>query len=193
MPRVVDAEQRRAELMRVTAEAIARDGLDGVTLRNVARSGGWTTGIVNHYFTDKRDLLLATFRSRADAARRRVADAMAAGATPLEALVESTLPLDDERMLNWQVWLAFWGAALGDDEMVAVQRARHDEFEAALVAGLRDSQRAGRVRSAVDPSVEALKLVALLDGIAVQAIFEPARWTPQLQRRIVDEHLAALT
>jgi AcrR family transcriptional regulator len=192
MPKVVDAEQRRAELMRVTAEAIARDGLDGVTLRNVARSGGWTTGIVNHYFTDKRDLLLATFRSRADAARRRVADEMAAGATPLEALVVATLPLDDERMLNWQVWLAFWGAALGDDEMVSVQQARHDEFEAALVAGLRDAQRTGRVRAALDPAVEALKLVALLDGIAVQAIFEPARWTRRLQRRIVDEHLAAL-
>ena len=62
-------EQRRAELIEVTAREIARVGLERVTLRDIARAGGWTTGIVSHYFVDKRELMIATFRSRADRAR----------------------------------------------------------------------------------------------------------------------------
>jgi len=52
----------------VTAREIARVGLERVTLRDIARAGGWTTGIVSHYFVDKRELMIATFRSRAGSA-----------------------------------------------------------------------------------------------------------------------------
>ena len=46
-------EQRRAELIEVTAREIARVGLERVTLRDIARAGGWTTGIVSHHFVDE--------------------------------------------------------------------------------------------------------------------------------------------
>jgi len=128
MPRVVDTQQRRAELTDATAHAIAKVGIENVTLREIARSGGWTTGIVNHYFADKRDLMRATFRSRADIARARVERSVEAGASLLEAIIDASLPLDAERLLNWKVWLAFWGAAVGDEELSAAQRERHATF-----------------------------------------------------------------
>jgi AcrR family transcriptional regulator len=193
MPKVVDSAQRRAELTEVTASEIARVGLDGITLRDIARAGGWTTGIVNHYFTDKRDLLLATFRSRADAARQAVERRLAEGATPLEAIIESALPLDEEGTLNWRVWLAFWGAAVGDDELTDAQQARHHTFHASISAALRAEQAAGRLLADLDAEHEARRLVAVLDGIAVQAVFDPEHWPPATQRRIVGEHLATLT
>ncbi len=70
MPKVVDSDERRARLIAATSDAIARDGLAHVTLRTIARSAGWTTGIVTHYFADKRELLMATFDHHADRARR---------------------------------------------------------------------------------------------------------------------------
>lgn len=192
MPRVVDAEQRRTELVELTAREVARVGLDGVTLREVAKLGGWSTGIVSHYFVDKRDLLLATFRSRADIAGRQTEALVAAGHGPLDAFVEAVLPLDDERLLNWQVWLAFWGAAVGDPELSAAQRDRHGTFHTGLVRALRAERTAGRLRDGLDLDHEALRLITVLDGIAVQVVFEPDRWPPAAQRRIAHEHLAAL-
>jgi AcrR family transcriptional regulator len=192
MPKVVDADQRRAELTAVTASEIARVGLDHVTLREIARAGGWTTGIVSHYFVDKRDLLLATFRSRAEVAGRQVAALVASGATPLDAFVEAVLPLDAERLLNWQVWLAFWGAAVGDDELTAAQRDRYERFHADVVRALTVERRARRLRARADLAHEARRLITVLDGVAVQALFEPAVWPPRVQRRIVAEHLATL-
>ena len=63
MPRVVDVEQRRAELTDATARLIAKSGIGAATMRDVAAEAGWTTGALTHYFTDKRDLLLHTFRA----------------------------------------------------------------------------------------------------------------------------------
>lgn len=192
MPRVVDAEQRRTELVELTAREIARVGLERVTLRDVARLGGWSTGIVSHYFVDKRHLLLATFRSRADIAGRHARDLVAAGHGPLDAFVEAVLPLDGERLLNWQVWLAFWGAAVGDPDLTGAQRERHATFQAELARALAAERTAGRLRADLDLDHEALRLITVLDGIAVQVVFEPERWPAAAQRRIAHEHLATL-
>ncbi len=192
MPRVVDPEVRRSQLTDVTARQIARAGLDGATLREVARAAGWTTGAVSHYFVDKRDLLLATFRSRADGAARRVEASVAAGCTPLEALIDSALPLDEERLANWRVWLAFWGAAVGDDELTAAQRERHHSFCEAVREALGAEVRSGRLRADLDLDREARALVSLLNGIAAQTVFEPERWPAAEQRRIVADHVAPL-
>jgi len=184
-------EQRRAELIEVTAREIARVGLERVTLRDIARAGGWTTGIVSHYFVDKRELMIATFRSRADRARERIDAAVSAGAAALPAIVEAALPLDAERTASWKVWLAFWGVAVGDEELSAIQRERHRTFAAAIEAALRAEQDAGRF-GGTDAGREALRLVAVLDGIALQAIFEPDRWPAEEQLAMVRAHLAPL-
>jgi AcrR family transcriptional regulator len=192
MPRIVDHAQRRSELVDVTAREIARVGLDGVRLRGVGERAGWTTGAVSHYFADKRALLLATFRSRRSYAAQAIDEALAGGATELEAIIEAVLPVDEERCLNWSVWLAFWGAAVGDAELAEEQRRRYDEFCGSLRTAVRTEQQAGRLPAHLRPADEARRLAALLDGIAVQAIFAPTLWPPATQRRFVADHLATL-
>src|SRR5487761_1105114 len=128
MPKTVYHDERRRRITDATAREIERVGLAQVRLRDVAKAAGWTTGAVSHYFTDKRELLLATFRSRTELAHARFEAAVAAGGGMLDAKLESVLPLDDERLLNWKVWLAFWGAAVGDAELAAEQRHRYEVF-----------------------------------------------------------------
>jgi AcrR family transcriptional regulator len=193
MPKIVDHAERRAELADVTARQIAAVGIERLRLRDVAKLGGWTTGTVSHYFADKRQLLLATFRSQTETARRRLADAIRDGADQLEAIVESTLPLDEARMLTWQVWLAFWGAAVGDPELGDEQRARYQGFRDACETAVRARQDGGHFRADLDPAHEARRLVALIDGIAVQAVFASELWPPEEQRRLIEQHLAGLT
>jgi AcrR family transcriptional regulator len=192
MARTVDPELRRTQLTEVTAELISQIGLDAVTLRNVARRAGWTTGAVTHYFVDKRDLLLATFRSRADLARRRVETSVANGATLLDALIDAALPLDDERLEWWRVWLAFWGAAIGDAELTAEQHDRQLSFCSTVERGLQAEREAGRLRAGTDVAFESRQLTAVLDGIAVQAVFDPATWTPHAQLAVVRAQIAPL-
>jgi len=57
---------------------------------------------------------------------------------------------------------------------------------------LRDAQERGDLRAEVDCAAEAVALVALVDGLAIQATFEPRALSGQRQVRLVDAHLDAL-
>jgi AcrR family transcriptional regulator len=192
MPRLVDHEERRHQLTEATAREIERVGLGAVRLRDVARAAGWTTGAVTHYFADKRELLLATFRSRTELAHARFEAAVAAGGAMVDAKLDAVLPLDRERLLNWKVWLAFWGAAVGDAELAAEQRHRYETFRSGLEEAVRADQAAGLISCDVTAADLARQLATLLDGIAVQVVFAPDIWPPEEQRRLVAGYLASL-
>lgn len=192
MPRLVDHEERRKQLTDATAREIERVGLAAVRLRDVARAAGWTTGAVTHYFTDKRQLLLATFRSRTEMAEARFEAAAATGRGMVDAKLDAVLPLDAERLLNWKVWLAFWGAAVGDAELAAEQRHRYETFRTGLEDAVRADQAGGVIVADVPAGYIARQLATLLDGIAVQVVFAPEMWPPADQHRLISGFLAPL-
>ena len=125
MPKVVDIEQRRNELAEAAAQLIARAGVGAATMRDVAAEAGWTTGALTHYFADKRELLLYTFKS--SLAGRHVARGRRRELAPKDELLESlegALPLDEARRRHWMVTIAFCAQAAGDDELSEAQRKR---------------------------------------------------------------------
>ena len=192
MPKVVDVDERRAALIDATSREIAERGLANVTLRSIARVNGWSTGIVTHYFADKHELLMATFNERADRSRRAIEAAVAAGVPLLDAAIDAALPLDEERMVDWRVYLAYMGAAVGERELRQLHRERQRRFADTLADGLADAVRAKRFRRGLDVEPEATRLLAVLNGVASQAVLDPDRWSPRLQRDVVDAHLASL-
>src|SRR5687767_16024172 len=107
MPKVVDHEERRAELAAAVWRLASREGLEAVTVRRVAEEAGWSTGALVHYFADKEELLLFVFRTVADRVGRRLEQAAERTSDPLELarsqLLEG-LPLDRERQAEVRVW-----------------------------------------------------------------------------------------
>lgn len=195
MPKLVDHEERRAELCAAVWRLASRDGLEAVTVRNVADEAGWSTGAVVHYFSDKEDLLLSAFETVADRVRRRVGAAEERTSDPLELarawLVEG-LPLDGERRADVRVWFALLGLALTRPALARAQRLTYRAWRRRVAELLRDAQQNGSIREDVDPSAAAAALVALVDGLAIQATFEPRAMGPRRAEELVDSHLAAL-
>ena len=74
MPKLVDADQRRGELAEAAARVIARSGIDGASMREVAAEAGWTTGALVHYFANKQELLAFTLQASLDRRRARHSD-----------------------------------------------------------------------------------------------------------------------
>jgi AcrR family transcriptional regulator len=116
MPKIVDWDARRDEILSATWRVIARDGIARPTIRAIAREAGCSRGILAHYFDDKADIL----GSALVMSHRRVVarmEARAAGLTGLAALrviMLEALPLDGERDLEAQIEISFWGRALGN-------------------------------------------------------------------------------
>lgn len=190
MPKVVDVEQRRAELTDAAARLIARSGIEAATMREVAAEAGLTTGALTHYFADKHELLLTTFQ--ASLARRRSLRPPAVDTPPaalLLASLEGALPLDDDRRLHWLVTVACCSQATGDAELALAQQTAYEEF-VGYVAGL--ARACGLARRGSDPHDVAAQLIAAADGIAVQALFHPDAWPPSRQRDVLHTMLASL-
>lgn len=181
MPIQVNHDARRQLVGEVVAGIIANKGLESVTVREVAKASGFSTRVVSHYFSGKREVLLLCYRQTASRAQQRLSDAAAAAHGDIAMAIDVLLPFHDQAREDWLVWVSFWGMAIGDPEFSAVQRltvrASRDYFEVLLGAAIpRLSEHA------FDAALASRNLLASLSGMAVQAAFDPQDWPVERQR-----------
>ena len=190
MPIQVDRPRQRAHVTDLAAQLVAREGVAALTFRSVAEAGGSSTAIVSTYFADKRDLLLSTLRAAASRTTVRFEAAIAEGGD-LQAGLEAWLPLDEQRLTDWRVIIAFWGVAVSDPELAEVQDGHVTRARARVEKLLRqDRQLAEKPSETVRL---AQQVVALTLGIALQAVFESAGPTARAQRTLLADGLSRLT
>lgn len=195
MPKIVDHEARRAELAAAVWRLASRDGLDAVTMRRVAAEAGWSTGALAHYFDDKEELLVFAFETVADRVGRRIVKAAERTRDPLELirvqLVEG-LAIDSERRAEVRVWFAFLGLAETRPQLAKAGRDAYRLWRDRVAKTLASAQRQGLVDDSIDAEREAAALIALVDGLAIQATFDPRAMSAGRQLEILDDRLARL-
>ena len=59
MPKIVDHDKRRLEILNSAFSLFASSGYHGVSVRQIAKSIGMTTGMLYHYFPSKPELFTA--------------------------------------------------------------------------------------------------------------------------------------
>ena len=99
------------------------------------------------------------------------------------------LPLDDERDLEAQIEISFWGRALGNPELRTVQHAEFDRFAERLRSHLAEAGKLGELRDSVDLDLAAHQLLVLIDGLSAQRVLYPGRVSAARQRRMLSELL----
>ena len=195
MPKIVDHEARRAELAAAVWRLASRDGLDSLTMRRVAAEAGWSTGALAHYFDDKEELLVFAFQTVADRVGRRIVKAAEHTRDPLELVrtqLAEGLAIDSERRAEVRVWFAFLGLAETQPRLAKAGRDAYRLWRERVAKTLAAAQRQGLVDEAVDPKRAAAALIALVDGIAIQATFDPRAVSAERQLELLDDHLARL-
>lgn len=194
VPKVVDHAQRRAELLGAAWQVIAQEGIEAATVRRIAAAAGCSTGRVTHYFENKNDVLVTALRLVHTQAASRMAERLAdhQGIDALRCIVLEALPLDDERRLEWKVWLAFWGRASVDSELRREHRRRYKEWRTLLRRQVRNAVAAGDLDATIELNVTVDHLSATIDGLGIQTILEPAAFPTKRVQVLVDRLLATL-
>jgi TetR/AcrR family transcriptional repressor of bet genes len=188
MPRHVDHAARRRHVAVTAAELVGTHGLDALTFRNVADAAGCSTTVVTHYFTDKRDLLLSTFREVADRLGARFDEAQRKGGG-LRGCLEALLPIDAGRRTEWRLLTCFWGVAISDPEFAAEDAGHVRSAQARIMALLRHDH-----PDVVDAELDgvARRLVTIVHGLGAQSALDPDHWSPAQQRRMIVHELNCL-
>lgn len=191
MPIQVDHNARRGQLAAVVAKLIATRGLEAVTVRAVAEAAGFSTRVVSHYFTGKRDLLLFCYRHTAVRAETRLLSALESGRGDMAAAVNALLPYNEEACENWRVWVSFWGVAIADSEFSDVQRRQFSQSRQLIQDLLREELDVRSARS-LNPEEASRHILSSLIGISVQAAFNPDDWPRARQQRLMAKAIESM-
>src|SRR3954452_23718089 len=110
MPKIVDHDARREEIIEAVWRLVARRGFAALNMRDLAAEAGFTNGALARYFPTKAAILRAALE-RANAATEQRAARTIAGANGLHAFRKfcvEIMPLDDERLNEARVVIGFW-------------------------------------------------------------------------------------
>ncbi|MGO4236950.1 TetR/AcrR family transcriptional regulator [Pseudarthrobacter sp. YAF2] len=175
MPKIVDHDERRLELVDATWRIIARQGLESATMREIAMEAGFANGALKPYFPTKDTLLEFAFSHVFNRSNRRIAE-VTAGKTGLDALRAfclEVLPLDEERINEARVVIPFWQKAANDPRKAEIHRESMAEWLAAIGRYLAEARNSGDVSAGVADSVLAGQLLNMLLGAQIEAALAP--------------------
>jgi AcrR family transcriptional regulator len=195
MPKDVDHDARREELLAAVWRVIARDGLEHATIRNIAKETGWSSGVLAHYFTDKDEILVSALRLAYEriAARWAIKLEGLSGIAALHELVLDNLPLDDERELETKFLMNYWSRAIRDGDGVPRPERRGPQLIDLLSDLVREGQEAGEIRTDEAPEDVAERLLGLIDGFSLHALLDRQRLPRERQVALVQQEFTRLS
>jgi AcrR family transcriptional regulator len=194
MPKVVDHDRRRVELIEATWRTIARDGWEAATMAAIAAEANFSNGALKPYFATKNDLLVAAFDHIYVQTGRRMAAATAGkcGVAALRAYCREILPLDAITLDEARIVIPFWQHALTNPTLAERHARAMDDWRRQLRVHLREARSTGEIQTDVrDEEIVGHLLTALL-GAQITATLLPAQETAQTLAAQLDGFLDLL-
>jgi AcrR family transcriptional regulator len=174
----------------------ATRGLEAVSLRHVATEAGVSTGMVQHYFRTKDEMMTFALEMVMDNIQARAtADPALSGpaASPgmiVRALLMQILPLDETRRLEGHVALAFLAYAAVKPAIAVGLRDGAGQMRAFVADQISTAQATTDTALRVDPAHAATALLALVDGLGIHVLGQ--HYSPDEAVAALDAHLDVL-
>lgn len=181
MPRVVDHDERRLHIAQVVEQLVYDQGIQAVTIREVASRVGYSTTVVSHYFSSKLEMLVFTHQVARRKAEALIDDAIRGG-RPLMETLEQLLPLTEERWRDWHTWFAFWGMAPAEPDVTREWREGTNNAHHLFLRLIQGAQAAGQFPAEIDSISAATRIQIFVNGIASLVSQDRAGWPAERQK-----------
>lgn len=193
MPKIIDHDQRRRDIIEVAKRLILQGGFEAATMRSIAAEAGFANGALKHYFPGKESIIAATFESvlaEIDPRGPRNEDLRRPGQDAIESLREAIMiwmPMDERQINYGRVLLVFWEHAVSNPELAESYRpffARWGEMIVRLLQAVR-----AEARALTDAEYDrmALEMRSMVIGANVVNLLHPdARYVETYARYIED-------
>ncbi|BCK67088.1 TetR family transcriptional regulator [Streptomyces libani subsp. rufus] len=171
-PVAVPEGGRPLQLVRETVRLIAEHGFHGVRVADIAAACGTSPAAVHYHFPGRDELLEAAVRWCMDEdTARRAAEAAAApdARAELLQLIALQIPRTGQQRRQWLVWLDLWAQAARSTAVGRLHEHYYRQWRTTVAEVVRRGVDQGVFRT-VDPEFTALRLTALIDGLATQVL-----------------------
>lgn len=165
--------ERRETIAAHAADIISASGVEGCTFGAVSDATGFSVGMIQHHFRTRERLVLASVEYRTSASVREWQSIHSAGTDALERLHDLlTFAVEGEASFEqaWGFWIQVYSAAHKDlnirvpvaNTLLAWRRIFEETLDEAVREGL--------IKPFHEPEVLATLLLAVVDGLAIQAL-----------------------
>ena len=195
MPKLVDRERRRQEILEVTWRLMATRGADAATMREIAREAGYANGALAPYFANKDELVEAAYVHVFEQTNDRIRTAVAGrrGVAALRAFLVEVVPTTEVTRLEARIVLPFWNRTVTDERLARLNDAAMQRWRRDIRELLRQGREDGDVTVATADDVLADQLLALALGLQVLALLPESPTPAATQLAMLDAALAGLS
>ncbi|MGN7176702.1 TetR family transcriptional regulator [Paenibacillus sp. FSL R5-0490] len=194
MPKKVDHEKQKHILAKAAWRVIKKEGIEGASVRKIAEEAGLSPGSLRHYFSNQSELLAYSMNLVSERVKIRIQNAPFTEDhfENMILVLGELLPLDEERRLEMEVWIAFNIKALVDPNLAELSSRVYDEMKEGIRKVIEGLKLLGISRSDLKAAEEVERLYALIDGLALHAVMKPDLFTESKMKGIIRTHLLSL-
>lgn len=186
-------EVRKKDLLEATLEAVGELGVQGATVREIAKRAGVTPGLIRHYFDNKEQMFQAAYRylneAMSDAMYDATQDAARRGATSdsskLAAYVRAGFRQPTTNPKNLTLWATFVSQVFVNPAIMAINRETYlrsrGKLEGFIERALIED---GRTPSQAELRALGIAIFGLIDGLWLEATMAAELFDPEELERI---------
>lgn len=187
MPRIVDHARRREEIAKLAVRVIQEEGSENATVRRIAKAGGFSIGVLTHYFKDKDELVAFTFdwiANQTFADLDAAVGDLAPGLARLRCAIEFMVPTPGASSFMG-VWLSLWGGAMHNPALGKVHRDYYARWRRYVTRYVREAIERGEIAAQESARDAVDLLIAGVDGLWIGVAFERERYRGARRRQLV--------
>ncbi|MFB4305814.1 TetR/AcrR family transcriptional regulator [Actinomadura sp. GTD37] len=192
MPARGDHDARRRDVSEAVWRVLAEHGFGGLTLRAVAAEMGASTGLLTHYFPNKKALVAHALDVADERTASRPLRTAPPGMPALRAALLDVLCLTPAATAMNRVWVSSWDVSLADPGLASRQKDRYDNWRGRLRPHVAAAVSLGELPASRDVDDVVASAAAFAHGLVVHALFDPAGFPPDRQIAMLDAFLASL-
>ena len=175
-PRRKLSDARRRQILKAAVRVIAENGLCDTGIKDVADRAGTSPALVIYYFGTKDALLAEALAFADERFYAQTAEAVAGMASARDRLVElvrcsCSVGEAEDDFDEWVLWLDLWARAAHKPDVARDRQAMDQRWRTTIDEIVREGQAAGEF-APVDAAAFALRLAALIDGLAVLVVLK---------------------
>lgn len=189
MPKLIDLAERKQLIAHATWKIMLQQGIEEISVRNIAKEAGLSFGALRYYFSSQQELMLFAEALAYERLTNKTREIFQEELTPLEKIINVLmvfLPSKDELETEAKVRLIFKlrgphkKKEYREEQDVALQVIKNIMSNLILLNLLKKD---------LDVPLETDRLINLLDGMVLDSIVRREHATKEQQRKMVVYHL----
>lgn len=195
MPKIIDHDQRRKEIIDITWQLIVEGGIEAATMREIASRAGYANGALKHYFPGKDDIIKGAYErslgSISDNLQSHIEGLT--GIASIRASMLHTLPLTESDVTSARVLISYLERCAFNPEL--------DEQYGGHVRGWKDGYRhrfaearaAGEVLTSTPDDLLITEILQMNMGATILSVVAPDEVHREILETQVDMFIARIS